>query len=372
MNAFSKTRILHIIKGLGRGGAERLLVSTTSRHSAQYSFHIVYFLSSKDHLVKDLKNAGVTVHHIQADSVAKMFFKIWELIQLIRQLSPHLLHAHLPTSGFVALIASIFTRIPLIYSEHNLPSRYKFLTRLPHLLTLNLATKIIAVSQTVKVDLLRYFTFSKTIFVIENGIDLNNLSPDLFRQQSIRKELNIPDDLIIIGTVAVFTQQKRLDRWLEICKRFHERYPRSYFILAGHGPLMDDLKKSAGTLIQKGAILFTGRTNIPETWIAAMDIYLMTSDYEGMPVAMLEAMGMAKPIVSTSVGGIPTVIETDVNGLLYSTDEIEDAVHHLERLHADPDLRKKLGQNARELAVRRFDVQRMVGQLEELYSEVLT
>lgn len=363
--------ILHIIKGLGQGGAERLLVSTIRQHSPQYSFHIVYFLSFKNQLADELSNVGATVHLIKANHPLLMIFRIRKLVKIIRKISPKLIHAHLPVSGFIAAISSKLTGIPLLYSEHNIPSRYQLITKLFHPFTLKISVKVICVSPMVQRELLRIAVGNQKIIVIENGTDITLFAPNLYVKSEIRKQLNLPIQNLIIGTVAVFTDQKRLDRWLNICKRIHTRNPNICFVIAGHGPLEKALKDSAVELISKKALYFTGRTSVPERWMAAMDIYLMTSDFEGLPVAMLEAMSLELPVVASAVGGIPDAIQHNFSGFLYPANQPDRAVEYIEGLCADPSLRNYIGRNARSAVIKRFNTAVMVKNLEVTYYEIL-
>ncbi|MFZ9505342.1 MAG: glycosyltransferase, partial [Cyclobacteriaceae bacterium] len=168
MSQHNKLTVVHIIKGLGRGGAERLLVSTIRNHSSTYQFHVVYFLTLKDHLVSELSSAGATVHLISASSPLQMFLKLPALLRLLRLIRPNLLHAHLPLSGAVAALASWILGLPLVYTEHNLPSRYHRPTQFIHFFTVRRALKVLCVSRVVLNDLTdRYNVKSKTT-LLEN------------------------------------------------------------------------------------------------------------------------------------------------------------------------------------------------------------
>jgi len=364
--------VVHIIKGLGRGGAERLLVSTIRNHSSTYQFHVVYFLTLKDHLVSELSSAGATVHLISASSPLQMFLKLPALLRLLRLIRPNLLHAHLPLSGAVAALASWVLGLPLVYTEHNLPSRYHRPTQFIHFFTVRRALKLLCVSRVVLNDLTdRYNVKSKTT-LLENGVDTELFNLESFDKAELRKTFGISEQALVVGTVAVFTPQKRLDRWLQICREVSERNPTVTFILSGHGPLMEQLKVDAADLLKRNAIVFTDRTSVPEKWMATMDVYLMSSDYEGLPLALLEAMSLSLPVVATSVGGIPTVIDHGVNGFLVQPDDVGDAVDTIEKLLADQSLRSKIGFAARTKIVQQFGIHRMVQELEQVYRELPT
>jgi glycosyltransferase involved in cell wall biosynthesis len=101
--------------------------------------------------------------------------------------------------------------------------------------------------------------------------------------------------------------------------------------------------------------------------MAAMDIYLMSSDFEGLPVALLEAMSLELPVVVTPVGGIPSAVTDRVTGLTYSTQNPEQAVSHVLNLISNPGLRSSLGKEARRMVIRKFDIKKMTAALNEIY-----
>ena len=363
--------VLHIIKGLGRGGAERLLVNTISNHSKGFEFHIIYFLPHKNQLLRELENAGAKIHLLPAKNSFGLISNLPALLRLIRMLAPDMIHAHLPISGALAAVASWILNIPMVYTEHNLPSRYRRLTILIHHFTIRQARKILCVSRAVLNDLSLRYGAALKVDLLENGINTELFKASFFNKEELRREFGFPDICHVIGTVAVFTPQKRLDRWLQICRKVYEKWPAVTFVLSGHGPLMDKLQIDAADLLEKKVIIFTDRTTTPEKWMASMDIYLMSSDYEGMPLALLEAMSLSLPVVASAVGGIPTVVDHGSNGFLYKPEDIDGAAALIERLIRDQNLCNQLGTAARDKVVQRFSVQRMVGELERVYLDMI-
>jgi glycosyltransferase involved in cell wall biosynthesis len=361
--------IIHIIKGLGRGGAERMILSAVRNHPVPVNFHVVYFYSLKGHLSAELTGSGATVHHLAANNPVSLFFKLPALIQLLRRIRPDVIHAHLPLTGFISLIAAGFMGTPLLYTEHNLPSRYRLLTGWLHRFTLRYCKNIIAVSDAVLKDLNRIVPHTPAR-LLANGVDTEFFDPSHFSKDGLRREFNIPESRIVIGTVAVFTRQKRLDRWIEICKRVRAVNPSAFFILAGHGPLQSDLLEHARDLIENNCLMFAGKIDQPEKWMAAMDIYLMSSDFEGLPVALLEAMSLELPVVVTPVGGISSAVEDNVNGFHYPTENPEQAVNQILRLIADRDLRTATGKAARRTVSEKFDIRQMTAVLQTIYTDL--
>ena len=363
-------RVLHVIKGLGRGGAERLLVSTIREHGKGYAFTVVYFLPWKNQLVEDLRAIGCRVECLPARGVAGMLMRLPGLYRLMRDGRFQLVHAHLPWSGIVARMAARLAGIPLVYTEHNLVSRYRLPTRWMNKLTFGWQAAVVAVSDKAAGELHHHYRSMVKVQVIPNGVDVGRLPKASEHRVQFRTKFGIPEDAVVIGTVAVFTRQKRIDRWIRISRRL-SMHPDLYFIIVGDGLLRGELEQQAADLVASGKLRFTGLSAVPEEWMACMDVFLSTSDYEGLPVALLEAMGIGCVPVVTAVGGVPTVVRDAVNGFLYQPEEEEKAGDIILSLATDATRRQQLGFAARKTIESEFRIRRMVESLEKVYKYVM-
>lgn len=364
-------KVLHIIKGLGRGGAERLLVSTIRQHSQQYRFDVVYFLPWKDQLVNSLTGLGCQVTCLSASNVLFMLLKLPALCKLIKSRQYDILHGHLPWSGIMARLAGKVTGVTVVYTEHNIFSKYKLLTRLFNRLTMEWQRVVIAVSQEVAEALHAEVKPTVEVCTVANGVDTQEFDPSKFSGSLLRKEFQLPPDAIIVGTVTVFRPQKRLDRWLRIASTLSEKFPSLYFVIVGDGLLREVLKGQAASLVESNRLLFAGIASAPERWLACMDIYLMSSDFEGMPVALLEAMSMGIVPVVTRVGGIPTMIKHGTEGFLYAPDDEVTAVMHISEMVNNSEQRIRTGNSARAKIELEYSISKMVVALEQVYSKTV-
>ena len=362
--------ILHVIKGLGRGGAERLLVSTIREHGSDHRFTVVYFLPWKDQLVADLRLAGATVICLPARNVVEMMLRLPALVRLMRMGGIDLIHAHLPWSGILARVAGRVAGIPVVYTEHNLVNRYRLITRWMNRVTFSLQSAVVAVSEKAAEELVRHYRPAVRVEVIPNGVDVSSLTFSAEERLRFRRKFGLSEHDFMIGTVAVFTRQKRIDRFIRICRKLSADEGIG-FVLVGDGFLRKELESEASDLLIAGRMKFAGLSDVPEQWLACMDVFLSTSDYEGLPVALLEAMGTGCVPVVTAVGGVPSVVRDGVNGFLYQPEEEEKAVEIIRRLSTDAVSRQELGMEARRTVEREFGIRRMVDALEKVYKKVL-
>lgn len=370
MGMTPKIRVLHVIKSLGRGGAERLLTETIQQHNKRFQFDVVYFLPWKNQMVKELEQLGCRVYLLPANKTLLMLWRIPSLVRLIQKGKYNLIHCHLPWAGIVGKIAGKLTGVPVVYTEHNNFSSYNVLTRWLHQLKFNWYAKVIAVSADAEQALRQALGARTNISVILNGVNTDSFSRKRYDILSWKDKLKIPRDKIIVSTVAVFRPQKRLDRWITIAEKIVRKYDGVFFIIIGDGLIREELMQQAQGSSLNNNLMFAGLVEDPRPFLACTDIYLMSSEFEGLPVALLEAMSMECLPVVTAVGGIPAVVDS-TNGVLYDRNDIETASARIIEFAQDETKRKSYAEQARTAVSARYSMQRMVGELESTYDEVL-
>jgi L-malate glycosyltransferase len=364
------TRILHIIKSLGRGGAEMLLPESISIHNKnEFEFYCIYFLPWKNQMVPALEATGCNVICFSAHTNIHLLLQARKVAAYVRRNNISLIHAHLPWAGVLARIVGKLTGIPVLYTEHNKQERYHFATRFLNLVTMNWLTGVIAVSQDVAQSIQRNkANLCIPLHTVLNGVNTDSFRPGIADGKSIKASLGIPESSLVIGTIAVFRFQKRLDLWLEIARLIRDKFSREcHFIIVGDGPLREQLHARASELGIRDNVHFAGLQTEVRPFLAAFDIYMMSSIFEGLPIAMLEAMSSGCPIVTTDAGGIKEVIRHGQDGMLCPIDNPLRLVDLCIQLMDDKDTRTRLAQNARSRVVQSFGMEAMVSNLENLY-----
>lgn len=345
-------------------------MSTIRQHSEAYHFDVVYFLSHKSHLSNELKAMGCTVTCLHSENVFEILFKLPKLYRLIKENKYDLLHAHLPWSGIIARVVGKIIRVPVVYTEHNLFSRYNIFTRIFSTLTFGWQAQVIAVSDEVSSVLRKEIKPRVPVRTIMNAVDTKAFDTLNFNVGEQLRKFNLPENGCIIGTVTALTQQKRIDRWIRIASQVTERVNDVFFVIVGDGTLRNELEASLQKSPAKNKIWFAGLSSEPGSWLACMDIFLLSSDFEGLPVALLEAMSMKCVPVATRVGGIPDVIDHGRNGFLYDAKDEATAVNEIVDLVNDSEKRIRMGAEARKTIEEKYSIERMVKELEEVYEEI--
>lgn len=367
----SKIKILHIIKSLGRGGAETLLPETLKLHDLSgFEFHYIYFLPWKDQMVESIRAHGGKVVCFHANNNIQLIAKFGALRKYVRQEKIQLIHAHLPWAGILARIVGRMCDIPVIYTEHNKQERYHMGTRTMNLLTMDLLTEVIAVSADVAASIHKHKPRLKApVHTIVNGVNTEHFKKQGFNNNAVREKFNIPLNAPVIGTIAVFRFQKRLDLWMELASKILQQFGNAHFVIVGDGPLKEALMKKRAELGLVARIHMPGLETEVRPYLAAFDLYMMSSVFEGLPIALLEAMAMGCPVIATNAGGVREVIRHEEDGLSCSVAEPEKLVGFACSLLQDQELRMRYGNRARKRVMEAFSIEKMVEGLEKVYRD---
>jgi glycosyltransferase involved in cell wall biosynthesis len=365
--------VLHIIKSLGRGGAETLLPESLSKHDKEkYQFHYIYFLPWKYQMVQEIEDAGGKVTCLSAKNNFQILRQVFKIVSYVKQHKIRVIHCHLPWAGIVGRIVGKLTGVPVVYTEHNKWERYHKLTYYANKLSFSSQHRVIAVSGDVASSIKSHYgSDHPKVQVVLNGINTEKYSNSVQTEKDVRRELNIPSSAIVIGITCVFRVQKRLTIWVEIAKKLHDKFPDTVFLVVGDGVLHDEVHDKARVLEMDQYVHFVGLQSEIRPYLKAMDIFMMTSEFEGMPIALLEAMSMECMPACTAAGGIPELIQDEENGIIVPVDEPLKLAERLAAYLQQPLKVHEMGRTARETVVRKFSMQKMVGELEAIYDDLI-
>ena len=372
-----KHKVMWLIKGLGRGGAERLLtLGIPYLDRSTYDYEVSYLTPWKNDLVADFDRAGIPATCVQMKH-AFDFRVIRRLALLFKEREVEILHVHSPFAAVLGRIAARIAGVPtIIYTEHNIVASYRPATRALHRLTSRADKATIAVSGEVHRSMLKARWFKpRKPSVIYGGIDLGEGDRSPERVQEARAALGVPDGHFVIGNIAHLKRPEKGHPFLlQAAKKIMDRNPNTTLVCIGREKDPDylpSLKKQAVDLGIDDRVIFTGFVPDAMALAPAFDVFVLSSLFEGLPVAMMETMSMEIPQVLTSVGGIPEVIVDGENGFLVPPKDPELLAERVNMLIANEELRKRLGRQAKITAMNRFNVSRMVREIEGVYSSAL-
>lgn len=366
-----KTRILHIIKSLGRGGAEMLLPETLSLHNLQnFEFHYIYFLPWKDQMVESIKENGGKVKCFPAKNNFELFRHTRSIINYCRKEKIDLIHCHLPWSGFLGRLVHRQTNIPLIYTEHNIQERYHLATKTLNKYTFGFQSLAIGVSKDVSASIQANIKPQIPVETLLNGVNTKKFCRDEVKGKLIRVKYGIPEDALVVGNIAVFREQKDIPTWVRAMARVIEKEPNIYALLVGAGPKEKEVRNMIQKLGLNDKIFLPGLQTDTISYFSAMDIFMMSSSFEGLPIALLEAMSMNCAIVSTKAGGVVEVVRHEQEGFLCETGDDEALGEAVLKLIRNSETLELFQEKARRRIEESFSLKNMVAELENIYSRI--
>lgn len=365
-----KIKILHIIKSLGRGGAEMLLPETLKLHDQnKFEFHYIYFLPWKDQMVEEIGKAGGKIRCFPSTNNWNMLGHWSNLMEYCKINEIALIHCHLPWSGLVGRIIYSQTKIPLIYTEHNVQERYHPLTKWLNKKSFNFQCLALGVSEDVTRSIIDNVCPKIPVQTLLNGVNTAFFQRDIQKGKNIKKNFNIPENAFVIGNIAVFREQKGIADWLNAIKKIIEEGADVYGILVGAGPEEDKIKAMVRKMKLKDRVFLPGLKTETVPYFSAMDVFMMSSKFEGLPIALLEAMSMGCAIVSTRAGGVVEVVREEEDGLLCNVGDWECLAQKIRELIENKDQLQEFKVAARKRVCESFSLKSMVQRLENIYNE---
>ena len=363
-------RVLHLITRLPVGGAERLLVDVVRGLDRGRFESLVCCIQEKGPLAEELERFGVAVFCLDRMRSKRFDLQaVRDLVRLLRRERIDVMHSHLYHANLYGRLAARLAGVPAIATVHNTYTRVKLHRRLLNRLLTGERSRVIAVSEDVQRDLVKYDGIPQDrITVIHNGIDVSRVRSALSREQA-RARLGVAGETIAVGCVARLEEQKGLRFLLEALALLNEA-PRFTLLLAGDGRLRAELERRAATLGVAAQTLFLGTRSDVADILRALDVYAMPSLWEGLSIAMLEAMAAGLPIVISDVSGVAQVIGDDEYGVRVPARDAAALARAIRALADDPARRAALGAAARERVLAKFSAQAMLVELARLYDEV--
>jgi sugar transferase (PEP-CTERM/EpsH1 system associated) len=294
---------------------------------------------------------------------------VWQLYQLLRRERPHILQTHSWGTLCEGLIAARMARVPIIiHLEHGTLQTRKYQLRVQRW-AWQQADRLLAVcshlgdrmAQTVSVP-------RRSIRVIRNGVDVTRFEGH--RRNEARLRLGLPAAAVVVGTAGRLANVKDHHALLTAMALLSADGQSIHCVIAGDGPLRTTLESQIDAMGLRSRVRLVGHRPDIETVLAALDIFVLSSQSEGLPMAVLEAMASGLPVVSTRVGGVDEVLEDGLTGLLVEPRSPELLARAIERLAGDRERRDQMGAAGRVRARREFSLGTMVGNYERLYWEV--
>jgi glycosyltransferase involved in cell wall biosynthesis len=376
-------KILFAITSIDKGGAETHLVNLVSGLlEKRINVSIFYTRNDNEFFKKKLETLNVKIfkkkHNINLN-VVNFFFDFLHLRKLILQVNPNIIHVHLPYMELLTFLVlkTLKKKYKFIITKHVDSSllngshrqQESFIGLFLGELIYSRAKKIIAISQAVK----KYIIYNynninvKNIAVIRYGIESKILSNSKKTLNIFKKKYNL-QGYYVLGVAARLVRQKSIDFLIKGFSEYNKNFnPKSKLLIAGKGPLKKELEELVASLNLKKSVKFLGFQSDINTFYRSIDVFCLTSSYEGLGLAILEALACKKPIITSNCSAMPEIIKQNKNGLLVDHLNIRQLVKAIQALE-DPKLRNKFSFNSTRLLKEKFSLPLMIKKTITIYN----
>ncbi len=375
-----KINLLYVITKLELGGAQKQLLELI-RHSNRERYNTFLFTARDGLLIEEVKSIdGLRLKRSEflerPINPLKDILALIEIYRFIRKNNIKIVHTHSSKAGILGRWAARLANTKIIlhtvhgWSFHDYQSRLiQILFILLERITAKFTTKLIVVSDHDRKKGLRNQIGKEDKYVlIRYGLNFTEFS---IEDQSLRKELGIDSNDLLVGMISCLKPQKSPQDFIKLAHLIKYVLPDTKFLLVGDGILR---RKVEGLIskfnLQRQVILVGWCWNIPKV-LSAIDILVLTSLWEGLPICALEAMAASKPVVATSTGGIAEVITEGKTGFLVSPRNTQRMSERLILLLREESLRRQIGLNAKDSLSSDFSLKNMVKNNQDLYDDLI-
>lgn len=379
-------KVMHIIARLNIGGAAIYVIQVTAALGApDYRSQLVCGVVGQSEgdmrYLADEKHLPVTVIPSLGREISPLgdLVTIYELTRLIRREKPDIVHTHTAKAGFVGRIAAWLAGVPIIlhtYHGHVFagyfgPAKTRVFLLLERFCA-RLSTRVITLSATLKRELSEVYHVAPPdqIEVIPLGFDLGRLATLKRHEGSFRAQYHIPDSAPLVGIVGRLVPIKNHDLFLQAARIVHEQLSDAFFVIVGDGERRAELVELVQTLGLADCVRFTSWiADVPPIY-SALDALVLSSNNEGLPVSLIEAMAAGVPVVSTKVGGVPDLLDGGRFGAVMPPGDTQGMAAAIIRALTDP-AAQATAEEARAITLQRYDIRHSVAQTDALYRRLV-
>ncbi len=366
-NIKRKINVIHLVEELTIGGLEKILTTIVLNLDKEKYNVSVWCLREGGFFADKLVKEGIDVKILHI-STSRNPLSIYKLYRLLKHHKFDIIHTHAYSAGTIGRISAFLAGVPVIISHNH--SVYDYYYKYYHFVEwiLSLITdRVICISEVVN----RFANETQRIntrklITIHNGID-DVCAVTEKRSSDLKKELGIPINHSVIGTIAHLEEHKGIKYFLEAASLLLASRRDISFLFVGEGALKEKLRKLCVDLKIEENVIFAGERSVIPEILFLLDIFVLPSLREGLGLAILEAMACGKPVIATNVGGIPEIVKDGENGILVMPKDPEALYRAMNELMDDREKREKMGHIGKRVCDENFRAQTMVEKIEDLY-----
>lgn len=362
-----RLKVLHVIEDLENGGAERVLINLALGLDQQKFEVAVCCLTRKGRMARELEEQGIAVHVMHKCPGFDLAL-VLRLRRLMRELAIDLVHCHVFTANLWGRIAALLARVPVIITHEHSSFTVDHARRLRlEQWLMRATTQTITVSEELRQRLITQGRLpAHKIVTIHNGLKFSSARDTQLRAR-LREEFGLERFQSIVGTVGRLEYRKNYPLLLDAFAQVRIQLPQTGLLFVGAGPEQERLQYHARGLGIAEHVVFAGYHSNVVDWLHLMSVFCLSSQTEGISMAILEAMAAGVPVVATRVGGNPEIIPSREFGILTPPNDAAALSRALLEVLKAPAAAQLMAQRGRERVMQHFSETQMLARVEEMY-----
>lgn len=362
-------RILQVIPSLAAGGAETVALGLSKRLVALgHEVHLILLYHPSDAQSDHLSALGIVAHSLRKRPGID-FAAVRRFSQIARQVRPNVIHTHQHALKYALAASTPWDRCGLVHTLHTMSGHERSaVTALTHRLGRGWGVRAVGVSPAISAAFVAAGAY-RHVATVPNGVDTDAYRPNPDVGRKLRAEIGLHECDFVLIQVARFNPVKNHRDTVLAAGRLAKDQRGLKVLFAGEGAKRTDTEVLIRELGIESSFRFLGvRSDVPDL-LQAADAFVLPSSVEGSPISLLEAMASGLPCVCSKVGGIPDVIASGINGMLFEAGSVDDFVAACTELIRDPERRRMMGASARATVLARYSIEAMTEAYLRIYEE---
>ncbi len=372
--ASSRPKVLHIIPQLELlGGAERQLVYLVQALSEYFAFHVLFYDADELSHAGALRDLGIPVDFIdRTRSLRGKWQFMLDLTQRVRDIEPDILQLWMMSAHLWGSLAYWLggRPCPMVAAVRNAVPSHRLMT-LVYRMLMTYTAVVTCNTRRTRNDLLAHGICAQNVVYTPNGIDARPYDTPTCPER-LKQTWRIPAGKVVIGTIGRIVAQKNPIMFVGMARLLTRTHTDVHFVMVGDGVLRGQVEDAISRYGLNDMFTLVGTQCDIAAWLHVFDVFVLTSNYEGLPNAVMEAMCARLPVVATAVGGVPELLLHGQSGLLVEPNDMAGLVQHVAHLLYDRQGRETLGQQGRQAIETHYGMDRMAEATAKVYHQLLS
>ena len=364
-------KILFIIYDLERGGPELRLLDLSKHFPEDLKIYICV-TSENLSLIKNFRETNVNIKIVPIEKIYLEFKKIKSIYQNVKDNNISVINSFDLKALIISIIIKIFNmrQIKLVYHDVNSFKCFHWRHKILFWILFKFVDECLSNSEFLKTEIKKKYIAEKKIKVINNGIDTSLFKRNKCVNKQVRAKLNIQNNEIVIGTIANFRRQKNYPFLIDAFYTLLKKFKSLKLLCVGGGASLEDVKEIVRNKGLTEKVIFTGYSEEVVSCLNVMDIFVLCSTYEGSPNVILQAMSAGVPVISSSVGGCPELIENLKTGILFTPNNKKEFINAVSKLIENKGLALEMVHQAKRHVNEKFSLKNLVNNYANFYRQL--